>query len=150
MTVALSSPVTNFGLFGSRPKRKLPMMTEDPEAMQPGQLPALQAQEATPGHWTIGGFDHLRNQQSTANLPRIQQQNGPLGGSMRQPFDYAGALKALQGEQKKPSTGKWIAAALGDALIRNSGGTPWAMNYLLSQQQGQQTRQQSLALVPLA
>lgn len=142
MKVAMSPPAAAYGIFGSRPKIKPAMMTEDPETMQPGHMPALQAQEARPGHWTIGGFDHLRSQQPPANLPRIQQPQGPLGGSMRQPFDYAGAMAALQGDQKKISTGRRIAAAVGDAMLAYSGRQPWATKYLLSQQQDQQSRKQ--------
>lgn len=153
MSVALSPPAASFGIFGSRPKFRPSMMADDPGAMQPGQArplnamdippaqaPAINAREQSPGHWTIGGFDNLQEQ--TANLPRLQQPQGPLGGSMRQPFDYAGALKTLQGDQKKIGSGRRIAAAIADAMMAFSGNRPWATQYLLSQQQDQQSRKQ--------
>lgn len=66
--------------------------------------------------------------------PQQAVTGAPLGGSMRQPFDYDKAMQALQGEQKKPKWWQYGLAAVGDALVQNSGGQPWATRTLAGQQ----------------
>src|SRR5690606_6859523 len=73
-------------------------------------------------------------------LRATPQQVAPLGGSMRQPFDYDAAFEALAGNQKGPRPWQYIAGAVGDALIANSGGQPWAIRSLADQRAQQQQR----------
>lgn len=57
-------------------------------------------------------------------------QSRPLGGSMRQGFDYDAAMRALAGEQKRPGILPYALAAIGDALANhygNGGGSAVAM-----------------------
>lgn len=65
----------------------------------------------------------------------------PLGGSMRQGFDYEAAMQRLTGDKPKQSPWAIAAAVIGDALIQNSGGRPFAVQHLVSQRQGYQDRQ---------
>ena len=67
-------------------------------------------------------------------------QQGPLGGSMRQPFDYDAALKALQGERKDPKAWQVAMAAIGDGLMQHSGGQPWAVQNLVAQRDANSER----------
>ena len=67
--------------------------------------------------------------------------HGPLGGSMREPFDYDAALKSLQGDYKKPSTWQYVAAVVGDTLSRQAGYQPYAVQNLVGQQNAYQQRQ---------
>ena len=67
-------------------------------------------------------------------------QQGPLGGSMRQPFDYDAALKALQGERKDPKAWQIALAAIGDGLTQHSGGQPWAVQNLVAQRDANSER----------
>ena len=73
----------------------------------------------------------------------------PLGGSMRQPFDYEEARKVLVGEPPKIKDWQKVAAIVGDALMANSGGQPWAARALAARQDqyAQQQRDASLKLL---
>ena len=57
------------------------------------------------GDSTVDGFDGMRPDGGPP--PRAN----PLGGSMRQPFDYEGAIRALSPQEKKRSTGQKVADA---------------------------------------
>ena len=71
------------------------------------------------------------------------QQTGPLGASMRQPFDYEAAVQTMAGNQKGPKDWQKVMAVIGDALVSSSGGQPMAVNNLMAQQQGMQDRMQA-------
>ena len=72
----------------------------------------------------------------------VPQQQGPLGGSMRQPFDYDRAMEVLKGQQPKGPNGWQMAAAvIGDALVQNSGGRPFAMQNLMQRRDMNSQRQ---------
>jgi hypothetical protein len=74
-----------------------------------------------------------------------QGQQGPLGGSMRQPFDYDKAMEALAGNQKKPKDWQVAVAILGDALAGAGGHRPYAVQSVLGRQNAQQERLQTAA-----
>jgi hypothetical protein len=79
--------------------------------------PAMEAQEAAPGHWTVEGFEKLRSA-----LPAVQPQGGgPLGGSMREPFDYQAALARLSGEKPKIKDWQKVVALVADTLAGAGG-----------------------------
>lgn len=98
------------------------------------QLPGSQ-----PNHWTVEGFDQQRQAEAP---PAAGPPAGPLGGSMREPFDYDRAFKALAGDQRHPKWWQYGLAVLGDAVATNQGGTPFAMNMLFNRQQAQRARMQ--------
>jgi len=70
---------------------------------------------------------------------------GPLGGSMRQPFDYEAAQAALAGEQKKISPWAMGLAVLGDALTSYNGGQPYAVQNLAQMRSDQSARMREAA-----
>lgn len=77
-------------------------------------------------------------------------QTRPLGGSMRQGFDYEAAARALAGDQKKPGVLPYILAAIGDGLVNhygNGGGNAVAM---LTQMQMDQRARANAAQAQLA
>lgn len=107
----------------------------------------LNATQTAPDHWTVEGFDQqLANRQPQTQGDTAQ---GPLGGSMRQPFDYEAAMKSLAGDQRKPHWWQYALAILGDALAANSGWQGHGVQNLLSMQQARQGRMQD-ALATLA
>ncbi|MXO72366.1 hypothetical protein [Alteraurantiacibacter buctensis] len=59
---------------------------------------------------------------SAAPSPVAGRMGGPLGGSMRAPFDYAAALRAMAGNQGQPSRTQMIAGTVGDILATAGGG----------------------------
>ena len=78
--------------------------------------------------------------------PRRQPQGtSALGGSMREPFDYDAALKALQGDQKKPKWWQYAMATVGDALAMSGGNQPWAVQNLAGRRDAQTARLQEAA-----
>lgn len=98
----------------------------------PMERPAETPQpEAQPSHWGVGASGETQGAGFPARVSP-QAMGGPLGGSMRQPFDYDAAMRVLQGEQRNPKRWQYIVAALGDALVQNSGGRPWGMQNLVS------------------
>ncbi|MXO63421.1 hypothetical protein [Qipengyuania oceanensis] len=131
-----------FGLFGSRPDYATPGFGDgsnaNGEQMPVAQHP-LDASESSPGHWTVGGMDQMREA-----MPRQAPQpasQGPLGGSMRQPFDMNSALETLRGKQKKFGPWKFMAAGLADAISGQSRMVPM----LLQMKAAQEGRNQDAA-----
>lgn len=112
----------------------------------PNTRPLLEAQETAPNHWTVGGFDQLR---AKGPMPPAMPQatpspnGGPLGGSMRQPFDYDGALATLRGDQKKIPAWQKVAAILGDGLTTAGGGQGFATQALLGREREMSERNQA-------
>lgn len=86
----------------------------------------MDGSQATPiDHWSIDADGQTAGAPMRSAPSDGMAQRGPLGGSMRQPFDYAAAMKVLEGGQRKDPKGWQIAlAALGDALVQSSGGSP--------------------------
>lgn len=109
----------------------------------------VQGQEAEPGesggHWSVENFAKLR--QAIPERPRlpVPANDGPLGGSMRQPFDYDAAMKALAGNQKKIGPWRIGAAILADTIALQQGTTPFAGRALSAQRNAQQERLQAAA-----
>lgn len=112
----------SFGLFG-RPGRSTTSGTLPGQggSASIGSLPnsMTRATEEMPspqaGHWTLDGFDQMRQQQQPVPQP------GPLGGSMRQPIDYDALRAELLPPEKKQGTFKKIASVLGPALLAAGG-----------------------------
>lgn len=77
--------------------------------------------------------------ETTTASPSIPQPQ-PLGGSMRQPFDYDAAMQRLVGDKPKQSPWAVAAAIIGDALMSSSGGRPFAVQNLIARRQGYQDR----------
>lgn len=65
---------------------------------------------------------------------------GPLGGSMRQPFDYEAARKQLAGPQKKMRDWAWILAGLGDVASTLGGGQANGLRNLMARRDGMRSR----------
>lgn len=64
----------------------------------------------------------------------------PLGGSMRQPFNYADAQRQLEGQQRDPKTWQFIVGGIADALNSAGGGTPWVTRSLVAQREDNRNR----------
>lgn len=126
------------GIFANkRTANEAPPRAAEREAAGRGAILAEAVGERqSPSHWTNEGFEPL---QSAA--PAVANA-GPLGSSMRQPFDYDAALAKLAGEQKRPKWWQYGLAALGDTLARQSGSEPYAVRSLAAQQQDRASRMQ--------
>jgi hypothetical protein len=90
--------------------------------------------EASPSMNTIA--DETGPVEPSPAMPQPQ----PLGGSLRQGFDYDAAMRAMVGEKPKNNTVAMILAAIGDGLASYNGQQPWAMRSILQQRQGYQDR----------
>lgn len=143
----LSPPNTmQHGLFGGRRPRAKNTIALARNAESQPTIPADQPPEGSDlggpqsqgRHWSLDGFDSMRSQRPRAadGLPTT-----PLGGSMRQPFDYQAALETLRGEQKKFGPWKMAAAVLADSLT----GRTQALPTLLHMKNAQEQRNQSAA-----
>lgn len=96
-----------------------------------------------------GGTFNADGSQATPVDPVQADPRAPLGGSMRQGFDYNAAMQAMAGDKPKQSGWQIAAAIIGDALAASGGAQPWAVRSLVGQKQGYQDRlaraQQTLA-----
>lgn len=142
-------------LFGAR--RQMPRLDNANQA-QPTPL-AVEEMAAAPSNGIIAlpppgreaiNLDGSPVAQAAGQAPQpaMAQQGapqGPLGGSMRQPFDYDAAREALLGNQKGPKAWQIALAAVGDGLVAHNGGTPWATRSLAQQRNDQQQRLQDAA-----
>lgn len=137
------------GLFGS--KRKGPgkylnlSQGQDGQPIVPGSMGGFTGGDvdgnqiaSRDGASVMGPQQPASSQQESAE--DLATSNNPLGGSMRQPFDYERAIQILAGDQKKISPWRSVAAAVGDALVSSGGGTPWATRSLVAQRQDMQDR----------
>lgn len=107
-----------------------------------GGTTVFDARESAPNHWSVEGFDKMRSEMPPlANLPR--EQAGPLGGSMRQPFDYDAAMAQLAGPQKKIKDWQWILAGIGDVAATMGGGQGRAIENLVGYRDGMRERQRA-------
>lgn len=111
-----------------------------------GSAPVLASRESKPNHWSIEGFDKMRSEMPPLaslpdNLPR--RDAGPLGGSMRQPFDYGAAMAQLAGPQKKIKDWQWILAGIGDVAATMGGGQGRAVQNLVGYRDGMRERQRA-------
>lgn len=92
-------------------------------------------------HWTVGGFDQMRSQQPAPRQDVADQPQGPLGNSMRQPFDYDKAMKVLTGDYKKPKDWQIALAILGDGLAGASGRQGYAVQNIVNRRDAYAQRQ---------
>lgn len=136
MTAFVSPPVS--GIFGRpvtgrlRPGAMLGMVDDPPAGAAPG-LPAP------------GTFGNAMPAQAMPAAKPLQADmvgggnpapaNGPLGVSMRQPFDYKQAYTGLLGDQRGPGTARRIAAYVAAAL-----GNPYGLQAQQQQALGQAQR----------
>ena len=97
-----------------------------------------QPEQADAGHWSVGGFDDLPVK---SQAPAMPGNAGPLGASMRQPFDYDAAMKTLVGEYKKPKDWQVALAILGDGLAGAGGRQGFAVDNILRRKNEYQQRQ---------
>ena len=127
-------PPRRKGLFGSPVKSSAPMMKNDegqpvvPSGPIPGVRPTGSASISP---------DAPQMRERDAQAPT----GGPLGGSMREPFDYDAAMKALTGEPRKVKDWQKVMAVVGDALVASSGGSPYAVRSLVDQRNANDARQ---------
>lgn len=114
-----------------------------PQAMALRERMQSQDAEPSPSHWSVGNFDRLRSA-----IPSPQPRpGGPLGGSLREPFDYDAAMAALAGDQKRPKDWQVAMAIVGDALsgMNEGGSQPYALQSVLGRRNAQQERLQAAA-----
>lgn len=96
-----------------------------------------------------GTFDQQGNAAAPVNGPPRAGQSeqslpmGPLGGSMRQPFDYDEALRVLAGDQQGPKKWQRIVGAVGDALSILGGGEATITPTFVAQARERAERMQS-------
>lgn len=143
-------PARSKGLFGKKVSLLSALNGDDGRTLAHKGMPAvLQRNErdepqGMPGPISgFGGgtFNMDGSQATPVDHVQDMQPQSPLGGSMRQPFDYSAAAKALAGDRKDPKAWQYALAAVGDALIQNSGGSPYAMRYLVGQRDANASRQ---------
>ena len=143
MPAAASAPLpfsSPRGMFASRPRREVlnqaaprPSEVEAAATGPSGGFADAFAPYAVSTQ-TPGIGDGVREQRESMNaerngggFPQLQSAvqaarqsggpvSGPLGGSMRQQFDYDAALEALAGDQRKPKAWQYVVAGTGDAL----------------------------------
>lgn len=127
------------GLFG-KAKSTIPVMTngEGQPVVPSGPIPGVRPT----GDKSISpDAPQAQGEGAGRAMPAAMPHGGPLGGSQRQPFDYEAAMKAMVGETKDPSVWQYALAAVGDALVRNSGGQGYAVNHLVGQRDRNAARQ---------
>ncbi len=147
------------GLFGSRrksPSRYLELpQGQDGQPVVPGPISGFGG-----GTWNLDGSQatapdgasamaqpsaHPSQDAGNIGMDNPAPNTGPLGGSMRQPFDYERALEVLKGDQGKPKAWQYALAAVGDALAMNSGYQPYAVQNLTAARNEQAQRQREAA-----
>ncbi len=104
----------------------------------------MDGSQATPvGGWSVGADGETTGDGAPARSMPSQRmpQGGPLGGSMRQPFDYEAAKAALVGEAPKVKDWQKVLAVVGDALVAHGGGQPMAMRNITARQDDYSKRQ---------
>lgn len=157
----LAAP-TGKTLFGRKPQRNIRLMTNDEgqpvvfDGPMPGVRPTGSA-SISPDSPVAASGGIVATPQQQAQSEAVARQIGmdsantsdgapqPLGGSMRQPFDYDAAMKALVGEPRKVKDWQKVAAIVGDALTSTSGGTPFAVRNLIDQRDAFDKRQMDAA-----
>jgi hypothetical protein len=135
------------GLFGSK-KHPVMLAREDGVTMAHRGMPAVLQQSnnqqapTMPGPISgiAGGTFNTDGTQATPVQPEAEAPR-PLGGSMRQPFDYDAAMKALAGEYKKPKDWQIALAILGDGLSGASGRQGYAVQNIVNQRNAHSQRQ---------
>lgn len=134
-----ASPTRVSGIFGAPP---FPARQAQPRPMEPAGQPFRPA-PASPPQGVFGANSLVATPEQEAETERLSQMYpdaGPLGGSMRQPFDYAAAMAALAGNQAQPSRSQMIAGTVGDMLAGASGGQATFLPSLQAQRQAQSHR----------
>lgn len=135
--IAAPSIIGRKRLFGARPRSGVRMMTNDEG--QP-MVPSGPIEGVRPtGPASISPDSPVAETQPAPSSEAPQAP--PLGGSMRQPFDYDAALKALTGEPRKVKDWQKVMAVVGDALVASSGGSPYAVRSLVDQRNAYDARQ---------
>lgn len=104
------------------------------------QAPRVVAQEdLATDPW--GDAQRQRDAMSATPLRSVVNPAGPLGGSMREPFDYDAALAKLTGEQKPIKGWQFALAALADGLAGAAGNPAYATRALIARRDDQAERQ---------
>jgi|GEM_PF-2245175 len=104
-------PAAHDGTMAHRGMPALAMSEGEQEPMQEGQsMPA----RGLGNHWSVGSDGSTLGANIERAPQQAMQQGGPLGGSMRQPFDYDAAMKAMVGDYKKPKDWQVALAILSD------------------------------------
>lgn len=140
-------PQQRKGLFGSK-KHPVMLAREDGVTMAHRGMPAVLQQSnnqqapTMPGPISgiAGGTFNTDGTQATPVQPEAEAPR-PLGGSMRQPFDYDAAMKALTGEYKKPKDWQIALAILGDGLAGASGRQGYAVQNIINRKDEHAQRQ---------
>ena len=114
----------------------------------------LDGSQATPieqGGWSVSPDGETTGAGiSMRSAPPLgAQQSGPLGASMRQPFDYDAARKALVGEAPQVKDWQKVLAVVADGIAAYQGRTPMAVQGI-AQQQSDFAERQRYAAEPLA
>lgn len=139
------APVT--GMFARKAvgSKATPAADLNPAPRRPSEIETAagpqdaSAQPEDQPHWSVDGFDKLRSAIAT-QAPQAQQQ-GPLGGSMRQPFDYEAAIARLAGEKPKIKDWQKVLAVVADGLAGMGGNQGHATETLMGRQREYQERQ---------
>lgn len=122
-------------IFGAAPRAQtLPKMSGRGAAMSPPSMDNIAGAIPGKGAMPMGIF----RPPSFPPMQPPEQAQSPLGGSMRQPFDYDGAMKRLQELNKGPSTKEKLLSAaqvIGDIWSDDGGRRGGALANLIQQQQ---------------
>ncbi|MBO9510595.1 hypothetical protein [Erythrobacter sp. A6_0] len=135
-------PAAHDGTMAHRGMPALAMSESEQEPMQEGQaMPA----RGLGNHWSVGSDGSTLGANIERAPQQTMQQGGPLGGSMRQPFDYDAAMKAMVGEYKKPKDWQVALAILGDGLAGAGGRQGFATQNIINQRNEFAQRQREAA-----
>ena len=135
-------PAAHDGTMAHRGMPALAMSEGEQEPMKEGQaMPA----RGLGNHWSVGSDGSTLGANIERTPQQAMQQGGPLGGSMRQPFDYDAAMKAMVGEYKKPKDWQVALAILGDGLAGAGGRQGFAVQNIVNQRNEFANRQREAA-----
>lgn len=102
----------------------------------------MDGSQATPvDHWSIDADGQTAGAPMRSAPSDGMAQGGPLGGSMRQPFDYEAAKAILAGEKPKIKDWQKVLAVLADMATAAGGGQPYAMRNIMARQDDYSKRQ---------
>ena len=124
-------------MFGNANRAPMPSHVFNSEAPMPPR--GLFGQKRVRNTGVPVRLNHSAQDGGTAP-PATMPQGNPLGGSMRQPFDYAAARAQMMGEQEPISNWQKAAAVIGGMMSAAGGGADPMMGV-----RSLQARQQSMA-----
>lgn len=140
----MPGPISGFGggTFNMDGSQATPVDAVPMGSQMPAPQPQAPMQIPDQGAGPSMGSNGMQDAPAQGLGARMQPPpGGPLGASMRQPFDYDAAMKALTGEYKKPNGWQIAAAIVGDTAANMSGRQGSAIDSILGRKNAHAQRQ---------